>query len=92
MAPGGEVVKYATAMTGERIKTKAQARTLRDIAERTGARFYRGEDNRQVQAAIDDMLNTGRPLAGYQANPTKKDYYFYFLSAAFIFMLGGVFL
>jgi Ca-activated chloride channel family protein len=92
MAPGGEVVKYATAMTGERIKTKAQARTLRDLAERTGARFYRGEDNRQVQTAIDDMLNTGRPLAGYQANPTKKDYYFYFLSAAFIFMLGGVFL
>jgi Ca-activated chloride channel family protein len=94
LAPGGngEVIKYATSMTGERIKSKAQARTLRDVAERTQARFYRGEDNRQVQAAMDDILNTGRPLAGYQANPTKKDYYFHFLVAAFVFMLGGVFL
>ena len=92
LAPGGEVIKYATSMTGERIKSKAQARTLRDLAERTGARFYRGEDNRQVAQAMDDILNTGRPLAGYQANPSKKDYYFHFLVAAFIFMLGGIFL
>jgi Ca-activated chloride channel homolog len=92
LGPGGEIVKYATSMTGERIRSKAQARTLRDVAERTGARFYRGEDNRQVQTAIDDLLNTGRPLAGYQSNPTKKDYYFYFLSAAFISMIAAIFL
>jgi Ca-activated chloride channel family protein len=92
LAPGGEVVKYATAMTGERIRSKAQARTLRDVAERAGGRFYRGEDDRQVKAAIDDILNTGRPLAGYEANPTKKDLFYYFLAAGFVFMLGGIFL
>jgi Ca-activated chloride channel family protein len=92
MAPGGEVLKYATLRTGERIRTKAQARTLRDLAERTGARFYRGEDSRQVQAAVDELLTTGRPVSGYQANPVKQDLYFYFLSAAFLCMIAGIFL
>ena len=94
MAPGGggEVLKWATSMTGERLKSKAQARTLRDISERTGARFYRGEDNRQVQAAVDELLLTGRPVAGYQANPVRQDLFFYFLSAAFLCMLGAIFL
>ena len=45
-----------------------------------------------MQAAIDDMLLTGRPVAGYQANATKQDLYFYFLSAAFLFMVAGIFL
>ncbi|MBI3934598.1 MAG: VWA domain-containing protein [Acidobacteria bacterium] len=92
MAPGGEVVKYATTMTGERLKSKAQARTLRDLAERAGGRFFRGEDNRQVQAAIDEILISGRPVAGYQANPTRQDVFFYFLSAAFLCLLGAIFL
>jgi len=92
LAPGGEVLKWATSMAGERLKTKAQARTLRDLAERTGARFYRGEDNRQLDTAIDELLVSGRPLAGYQANPIRQDLFFYFLSAAFLCMLGGIFL
>lgn len=89
---GGEVVKYATAITGERIVTRAQARTLRDLAERTGARFFRGEDNRQVEQAIDEILFSGRPVAGYQAYPTRQDLFFYFLAAGFLLMLVGIFL
>jgi Ca-activated chloride channel family protein len=92
MSPEGEVMQYATALTGERIISKAQARTLRDLAERTGARFFRGEDNRQVNQAIDEMLINGRPVAGYQANPTRQDLFFYFLAAGFLFLLGGIFL
>jgi Ca-activated chloride channel family protein len=91
-APGGEVLKYATSRNGERIISKAQARTLRDVAERTAARFYRGEDDRQVDAAIDEVLTTGRPVGGYRADPIKQDLYFYFLSAAFLCMIAGVFL
>ena len=92
MAPGGEVLKWATTMTGERLASKAQARTLREVSERTGASFYRGEDNGQVQAAIDEILVSGRPVSGYEANPTRKDYFFYFLAAAFLCMLGAIFL
>ena len=92
MGPSGEVLKYATGMTGERLVSKAQARTLRDLAERTGARFFRGEDNRQVQAAIEEILVNGRPVSGYQANPIRQDLFFYFLSAAFLCMLGAIFL
>src|SRR5262249_37170617 len=50
---GKEIIKYATLLTGERLISKAEQRTLREVAERTQARFYRGEDNRQVAKAID---------------------------------------
>jgi gamma-glutamyltranspeptidase len=89
---GREIVKYATLLTGERLITRAQARTLRDVAERTGANFYRGEDDRQVAAAIDEILISGRPLAGYQSTPTRHDLFFYFLAAGFLCMLAGIFL
>src|SRR5688572_19378137 len=88
MAPGGEVLRYATSGSGERIIAKAQAKTMRDLAERTGGRFYRGEDNRQVQAGIDEVLTTGRPVGGYRTDPIKHDLYVYFLAAAFVCMVA----
>jgi Ca-activated chloride channel family protein len=91
MTSSGEVLRYATSRSGEQIKTRAQSRTLRDLAEATGAHFYRGEDNRQVQAAIDEVLTTGRQVGGYRADPVKHDLYFYFLSAAFLFLIAAVF-
>lgn len=88
----GDVVRWATTAAGQRLTSKAQARTLRELAERTGARFFRGEDDRQVEAAIDEILTTGRPIGGYQAYPVTRDLYFYFLAAAFLCMLAGTFL
>ena len=92
MARSGEVLAYATTPGGVRIKSRAQARTLREIADRTGALFFRGEDNRQIQAAMDEILTKGRPVTGYQADPVRRDLYFYFLSAALVFMIAGIFL
>ena len=92
LSPRGEVLQYATAFTGERIISKAQANTLRTVAERTGARFFRGEDERQVQAAVEEILTTGRPVDGYQAYPIRRDLHLYFFTAAFICMLAGTFL
>ena len=88
----GEVIKYITRGEGSRVISRAEDRTMRDIAERTGARFYRGENSTQVQQGIDDILVSGRPVAGYQANPIRMDLYFYFLSAAFICLIAGIFL
>ncbi len=92
LSPRGEVLRYATTKTGERITSKAQATTLHEIAERTGARFVRGEDERQVQAGIDEIMKSGRPVGGYQAYSVKQDLYLYFFAAAFICMLAGTFL
>lgn len=92
MSPGGDVLRYATARTGEQIKSKAQSRTLRDLAEETGAQFYRGEDNRQVQAAVDEVLTAGRQVGGYRAEPIKRDLYVHFLAAAFLSLIAAVFL
>ncbi len=88
----GEIIKYITRVEGSRVISRAEDRTMRDIAERTGARFYRGENSTQVQQGIDEILVSGRPVAGYQANPIRKDLYFYFLSAAFVCLVVGIFL
>ena len=65
---------------------------MRDVAERTGARFYRGESSTQVQQGIDEILVSGGPVAGYQANPVRRDLFFYFLSVAFACLVIGIFL
>ncbi len=88
----GQVVKYLTREGGARIVSQAQAQTMREIADRTGAIFYRGEDERQVDRALDDILVQGRPVAGYQANPVRQDLYEYFLMAAFACLILGIFL
>ena len=92
----GQVVKYLTRETGgtggTRLISHAEVKTLREIAEKTGAQFYRGENNKQVDKAIEDILVTGRPVAGYESNPIRKDLYIYFLGAAFACLILGIFL
>ena len=92
LSPRGEVIRYAVSATGERLTSKAEATTLRELARRTSARFVRGGDERQVQAAIEEILSSGRPVAGYQSYPIRRDLYFYFFSAAFVCMLAAAFL
>jgi Ca-activated chloride channel family protein len=92
LSPRGDVIRYAVSGSGERLTSRAQATTLREVARRTSARFFRGEDDRQVDAAIEEMLSTGRPVAGYQSNPITRDLYFYFFAAAFVCMLAAAFL
>lgn len=90
LTPDGDIDLYATDYAGGRLISKAQARTLREIADRSGGRFYRGEDNRQVELAIDQILTSGRPIAGYQSYPVRRDLYLYFFGAAFFCMLAGI--
>ena len=92
LSPGGQVIRYALSGSGERLRSKAEAATLRELARRTSARFYRGEDDRQLEAAIEEMLSTGRPVAGYQSNPIRQDLYFYFFAAAFVCLLAAALL
>ena len=92
LAPDGQIDMYATDSAGDRLISKAQSRTLRDIADRTGGRFFHGEDDGQVQTAIDDILTAGRPVAGYKAFAVRRDLYLYFFGAAFICMAAGIFL
>jgi hypothetical protein len=54
--------------------------------------LVRGEDERQVDAAIEEILSHGRPVAGYQSSPVRRDLYFYFFAAAFVCMLAAAFL
>ncbi len=92
LSPRGDVVRYAVSASGERLRSKAEAATLREFATRTTGRFFRGEDERQVDAAIEEILSSGRPVAGYQSSPIQQDLYFYFFAAAFVCMLAAAFL
>jgi Ca-activated chloride channel family protein len=88
----GDVIRYAVSATGERLTSRAEAATLRELARRTSARFFRGEDERQVEAGIEEILSSGRPVAGYESFPIRRDLYFYFFAAAFVCMLAAAFL
>jgi Ca-activated chloride channel family protein len=88
----GQVVAYYQREGGVRLVSQAQARTMRDISDRSGARFYRGERDDQVNQAIDEILFANRPVSGFQSTPVRKDFYIHFLVAALACLLAGVFL
>jgi Ca-activated chloride channel homolog len=87
----GEVDQYLTER-GSRLVSRAEAKTLREIAEKSSARFVRAESDRQVQEVINEILIQGRPVAGYRSDLVRKDFYRYFLAAAFACLIAGIFL
>src|SRR6266704_4781154 len=56
----GQVVNYLYRSSGSRMVSRAEMKTMREISERTGGRFYRAESDKQVDAAADEILFTGR--------------------------------
>jgi len=88
----GQVVKYLQRDGGSRLVSHAEMRTMRDISERTGGRFFRGESDKQVDQAMDEILLAARPVSGFQSNTVRTDLYIYFLMAAFACLVIGVFL
>jgi Ca-activated chloride channel family protein len=88
----GQVVRYLQHDGGTRLVSRAEVRTMRDISERTGGRFFRGENDKQVDQAMEEILFAARPVSGFQSNAVRKDLYIYFLTGAFACLLAGVFL
>ena len=88
----GQVVRYLQHDGGTRLVSHAEVKTMRDISERTGGRFFRGENEKQVDQAVEEILFTARPVSGFQSNAIRKDLYIYFLTGAFLCLLAGVFL
>jgi Ca-activated chloride channel homolog len=89
---GGEVAQYLTDDGGSRLVSRAEAKTLREIAETSGGSFVRAENNQQVEQALSEILIQGRPVAGYRSDPVRKNLYLYFLGAAFACLIAGIFL
>ena len=87
----GQVVAYYQREGGVRLVSQAQARTMRDISERSGGRFFRGERDEQINQAIDEILFAKRPVSGFQSTPVRKDFYIHFLIGALVCLLAGVF-
>src|SRR5262245_14936423 len=81
----GQVVKYLQRDGGSRLVSRAEMRTMREISEKTGGRFFRGENDQLVDQAMEEILFSARPVSGFQSNAVRKDLYIYFLTAAFAF-------
>lgn len=88
----GDVSEYLTEDDGERLVSRAEDQTMRQIAEISGARFTRAESEQQVNDVINDILIQGRPISGYNADPIREDLYGYFLGAAFACLVAGIFI
>jgi Ca-activated chloride channel family protein len=88
----GQVVKYLQRSGGARMVSHAEVKTMREISERTGGQFFRGESDKQVDEAMEEILFKARPVSGFQSNAARKDLYIYFLTAAFACLLVGAFL
>ena len=88
----GQVVKYLQRQGGTRLISRAEVRTMREISERTGGRFFLGDTDKQVDQAVEDILFTAQPVSGFQSNAVRKDLYIYFLMGAFACLLAGEFL
>jgi Ca-activated chloride channel homolog len=88
----GQVVKYLQGRGGTRLVSRGEVKTMREISERTGGRFFRGETDKQIDQAVEDILYTAQPVSGFQSNAVRRDLYTYFLMGAFACLLIGVFL
>jgi Ca-activated chloride channel family protein len=88
----GQVVAYYQHEGGARLISQAQVKTMRDISERTGGRFFRGEREDQMNQALDEILVANRPVSGFQSSAVRKDFYMHFLGAALACLLIAVFL
>jgi|GEM_PF-1131508 len=88
----GQVVKYLQRDGGVRLISHAEMRTMREISEKTGGQFFRGENDKQVNEAMEKILFDARPVSGFESKAVRKDLYIYFLMAAFACLLAGVFL
>jgi Ca-activated chloride channel family protein len=88
----GQVVQYLQRTGGTRIVSRAEMKTMREISERTGGRFFGGENDTQIDEAIDEILLKPQPASGFQSSLVRKDLYLYFLIGAFGCLLAGVFL
>lgn len=60
----GQVVEYYQRDGGIRLVSQAQVTTMRNISERSGGRFFRGERDDQVNQAMDEILFANRPVSG----------------------------
>ena len=87
----GQPVRYYQRYDGVRLVSQAEASTMRDVSERTGGRFVRGELDEQVTELIDEVLFASRPVSGYEASAVRRELYVYFLMAALACLLVGVF-
>jgi Ca-activated chloride channel homolog len=86
----GDVSEYLTEDDGERLVSRAEDQTMRQIAEVSGARFVRAENDAQVDEAVREILIQGRPISGYSADPIREDLYRYFLGAAFACLIASI--
>jgi hypothetical protein len=83
--------EYLRGSDGRQVYTQFREQTLRDVARRTGARFYRAFVGYEMDQAFQEILRRERLIAGFEITTQYRDLYPYLLLgclAAFLVVLG----
>jgi Ca-activated chloride channel family protein len=76
---------------GRQIYTQFREQTLRDVARRTGARFYRAFVGYEMDQAFQEILRREKQIAGFEITTQYEDLYPYLLLGClgtFLVLLG----
>jgi Ca-activated chloride channel homolog len=79
--------QYLTGANGEPIQTIFDESTLREVADRSGGRYYRAQTGTEMSQAFGDIFVKAREIAGYQEVSELHEKYRELLAAAFVLFL-----
>lgn len=87
----GVLVRYKRDEAGQRVRTKLNEQTLKDIAEASGGGYINGNNTQQLVEAVNDVLNNmDKTTFEAQQVADFKDQFQWFLAAALFFLLLDV--
>jgi Ca-activated chloride channel family protein len=79
--------QYLTGPHGAPLLTTFDESTLREIAERSGGRYYPARTAIEMNLAFNDIFLKTREIAGYRQISETREYYPFLLAAAFVLFL-----
>jgi len=80
-------VQYMTGPNGMPLLTTFDESTLREIADRSGGRYYPARTGLEMNLAFSDIFLKTREIAGYRQVRETREYYPFLLVAAFVLFL-----
>lgn len=87
----GVLIRYKRDEAGQRVRTKLNEQTLKDIAEASGGGYISGNNTQQLVDAVDEILNNmDKTTFESQQVADFKDQFQWFLAAALFFLLLDV--
>lgn len=87
----GVLIRYKRDESGQRVRTKLNEQTLKDIAEASGGAYLNGNNTQELVDGLNEILNNmDKTTFEAQQIADFKDQFQWFLAAALLFLLLDV--